>query len=47
MLEHVPATREARELPAIEAGEADPDASEGVRRVLRGLSRQRAGQGRR
>ena len=33
MLEHVPATREARELPAIEAGEADPDASEGVRRV--------------
>ena len=29
----------------LEAGDADPSASEGVRRVLRGLSRQRAGQG--
>ena len=41
MSPNVPVTREARELPAIEAGEADPAASEGVRRVLRGLSRQR------
>ena len=39
--------RQAIRAAHIEAGEADPAASEGVRRVLRGLSRQRAGQGRR
>ena len=37
--------RQAIRAAHIEAGEADPAASEGVRRVLRGLSRQRAGQG--
>ena len=37
--------RQAIRTAHIEAGEADPSASEGVRSVLRGLSRQRAGQG--
>ena len=37
--------RQAIRAAHIEAGDADPAASEGVRRVLRGLSRQRAGQG--
>ena len=37
--------RQAIRAAHIEAGEADPAASEGVRRVLRGLSRQRAGAG--
>ena len=37
--------RQAIRAAHIGAGEADPAASEGVRRVLRGLSRQRAGQG--
>ena len=39
--------RQAIRAAYVEAGETDPTASEGVRRVLRGLSRQRAGQGRR
>ena len=39
--------RQAIRAAHVEAGEPDPAASEGVRRVLRGLSRQRAGQGRR
>lgn len=39
--------RQAIRAAHIEAGEPDPTASEGVRRVLRGLSRQRAGEGRR
>ena len=37
--------RQAIRAAHLEAGEADPSASEGVRRVLRGLSRQRAGEG--
>ena len=37
--------RQAIRAAHLEAGDADPSASEGVRRVLRGLSRQRAGQG--
>ncbi len=37
--------RQAIRAAHIEAGETDPSASEGVRRVLRGLSRQRAGRG--
>ena len=39
--------RQAIRAAHIGAREADPAASEGVRRVLRGLSRQRAGEGRR
>ena len=39
--------RQAIRAAHIEAGGPDPTASEGVRRVLRGLSRQRAGEGRR
>ena len=37
--------RQAIRAAHIEAGEPDPTASEGVRRGLRGLSRQRAGEG--
>ena len=39
--------RQAIRAAHIESGEPDPTASEGVRRVLRGLSRQRAREGRR
>ena len=39
--------RQAIRAAHIEAGGPDPTASEGVRHVLRGLSRQRAGEGRR
>ena len=39
--------RQAIRAAHVEAGEPDPAASEGVRRVLRGLSRRRTGEGRR